>query len=337
MKKILIVDNDSVTCRLLERALTDSSDDFEIVTAGNGSDALDIVTAHDISLVLMELDLPGMDGFQLFSSIQDHHPHIHVFVMTAFSTDETRSKVDAIGRAVFFEKPLDVELLSTRIVEELNSGIEGRINGISLPSYLQTMEAEKRTCTVNIASGEKTGRLVFVDGRVVNARTGVMRNEEAAYEIMGWKGTDVSIKNGCRVKTGTIDKPLKQIFMEGLKKRGKASNPSVRTAKSANALTRLTNRLKGTRGIIEYAIFNDRGKLTARHSISGKVLKCRSRVYVKCAEQINEMVKGGNLRYIVLKMENDIRYIMFTCHNRGVAIAVEQGFKADDIIRRLSI
>jgi len=346
VKKVLIADNDSVTCSMLKRVLMDFSGELEIVIAGNGKEASDIIGKDDISLVITELDMPVMDGFELLSYIHSNHSHIPVFVMTAFGTPEIKARIDVIGYAGYFEKPLNIESLTKHIFEEVNSEIEGRINGISLPSYLQIVEKERKTCTLLLTSGEKKGKLFFLNGELVSAETGILKNEDAASEIVGWNGTDVSIKNGCRKKKGAIKQSLKNILMEGLKNRKKNSTNAFlperaeitksKPNKNASASTRLKKILKSTGGIIEYVIFNDKGSLTARYSRSGNVLKCRASAYLKFAEHLNDLVSGGILRYIVLTMENNLRYIMFKYKNSGIAIAVEPGFKADDFLKRIS-
>ncbi len=346
MKKILIADNDSVTCGMLKRVLKDFSGELEIVTAGNGKEASDIIGEDDISLVITELDMPVMDGFEFLSHIRSNDSHIPVFVMTAFGTPEIKARIDAIGYAGYFEKPLNIEFLIKRIFEEVNSEIEGKINGISIPSYLQIVEKERKTCTLLLTSGEKKGKLFFLNGELVSAETGILKNEEAAYEIVGWNGTDVSIKNGCQNKKSTIKQSLKNILMEGLKKLEKNSTNAFltdraeitksRPGKSVSVSVRLKNILKNTGGIIEYVVFNDKGSLIVKYSRSGNVLKCRASAYLKFAEHLNDLVSGGILRYIVLTMENNLRYIMFKYKNSGIAIAVEPGFKADDFLKKIS-
>jgi len=340
VKKVLIADNDSVTCGMLKRVLKDFSGELEIVTAENGKEASGIISKDDISLVITELDMPVMDGFELLSHIRFNHSHIPVFVMTAFGTPEIKARIDAIGYAGYFEKPLNIEFLTKRTFEEIDSEIEGKINGISIPSYLQIVEKERKTCTLLLTSGEKKGKLFFLNGELVSAETGILKNEDAAYEIVGWNGTDVSIKNGCQNKKGTIKQSLKNILMEGLKNREKNTDKKKKPkqkplGKSVSASTRLKNILKSTGGIIEYVIFNDKGSLIARHSRSGDILKCRASAYLKFAEHLNDLVNGGILRYIVLTMENNLRYIMFKYKNSRIAIAVEPGFKADDFLKRI--
>lgn len=367
MKKVLIADNDSVICSMLKRVLPGVSDGLETIIAGNGKEAVEIIKSHDISLVIAEIAMPGMDGIELLSDIRANYSHIPVFLMTAFGTAEIKGKIDAIGYEGYFEKPLNIEHLTKCIRKEINSEIEGKINGISLPSYLQVLEREKKTCTLLLSSAKKNGKLFFLNGELVHAETGMLKNEDAAYEIVSWDGTVIRIKAGCRRKKGAIKQSLKKILMEGLKKRRKSqisNNPvnakkavspkavAVKNTKKPLSKSRVakqkplkrgvpvTDRLKtilqNTGDIIEYAIFTDKGSLVERHSKSGDVLKCKASSYLQFSEHLNELVHGGILRYIVLTKEDNLHYIMFAYKKRRITVAVKPGFKTDKFLKKIA-
>ena len=165
MKKVLIADNDSVICSMLKRVLPGVIDGLETIIAGNGKEAVEIIKSHDISLVIAEIAMPGMDGIELLSNIRANYSHIPVFLMTAFGTAEIKGKIDAIGYEGYFEKPLNIEHLTKCITKEINSEIEGKINGISLPSYLQVLEREKKNMYTSSVIGKEKWETVFFKWR----------------------------------------------------------------------------------------------------------------------------------------------------------------------------
>ena len=63
----------------------------------------------------------------------------------------------------------DLETLVKTIVSDLNIASEGRIHGISLPSFLQLINMEEKTCTINVHSGAKIGCIYCKDGELVGA------------------------------------------------------------------------------------------------------------------------------------------------------------------------
>ncbi len=217
MKKVLIVDDDSVTRGLLSRVLKPHSKDFQVLTAVNGKDAIDIIRKQKINLVITDLQMPEMDGFDLMVFINKNYPEIPVFVMTAFGNSEIKAKIDMIGPIKYFEKPLNIDTITECIFDELNSGAKGNIEGISLASFLQLLEMENKTCTLNVKSDDRSGIFYFFKGDLMAVESGDLENEEAAYELLCWNKIILEIDSICIKKKKEIKQPLMNILMEGLK------------------------------------------------------------------------------------------------------------------------
>lgn len=362
MNNVLIADSDSVVCSMLTRALSDISDDLQPVTAKNGQAAVDALKTDHIDLVITEIALPDMDGIQLLTHIRTNYPRIPVFLMTAFGTSEIKKQIDAIGYTAYFDKPLNIEHLKKSIQKAIDLDIEGKINGISLTSYLQVLAGERKTCTLLVSAGRKRGNLFFQKGELVYAETGALKNEDAAYEMISWNGTVIRIKAGCDKKEGEIKQPLKAILMAGLKKQKTKSNDSLKIATSRAAasmsskqsssmhkmphqkppkrnsseLERLLDLLRHNNDILEYAVFSDKGSLMAKHLKSDDVLKCNASSYLKFSQKLNPLVNGGKLRYIMLTKEDNSRYIMFAHEKTRITAAVKPGFKTKEFLKKIA-
>ena len=216
MKKVLIVDDDSVTRGLLSRVLKTHAEEFQVVTAGDGQEATDIIREQTINLVITDLQMPIMDGFALLAYISEHHPEIPVFIMTAFGDSEVKKRLDTFGSIRYFEKPLNIDIITECILEELNSGAEGKIKGISLSSFLQLIEMEKKTCTLTVKVKNQAGTLYFLKGDLLFAAIHDLENEEAVYEMLCWDKIVIEIENICKKTKKEIKQPLMNILMEGL-------------------------------------------------------------------------------------------------------------------------
>lgn len=71
------------------RALLDGCEDIEVVAeADNGNAAVDAVRAHEPNLVLMDLNLPGLNGVDATKAIRDAHPKTQVLILSMYSTEE---------------------------------------------------------------------------------------------------------------------------------------------------------------------------------------------------------------------------------------------------------
>ncbi len=113
MKNILVVDDDKITRRVISKVLKPYSKEFNVLTAEDGTDAITAVSTKKIDLVLTDLKMNVMDGFELISYLSKHHVGIPVFAMTAF--DDMEAKVNASTVDKVYKKPLDVE----KVVEEI--------------------------------------------------------------------------------------------------------------------------------------------------------------------------------------------------------------------------
>lgn len=190
--------------------------DFEILTAQNGEEAAYLMTEQTIDLIMSDLEMPVMDGFQLLEYVDKNYPGTPVFIMTAFGSKEIEDKVLALGAFKYFEKPLNMDVLTDAVFEQLNAGAEGQISGISLSSFLQLMEMEKKTATIKIKSGDKTGNMYFREGNLINAATGQLMGLKAALELLTWDKIVIEIEGICRKRENVIKNPLMNVLMSGM-------------------------------------------------------------------------------------------------------------------------
>jgi two-component system nitrogen regulation response regulator NtrX len=106
-KTILIVDDEESICQSLGGVLAD--DGYEVLTAGSGEEALKIVEEEMLSLVLLDIWLPGIDGIETLKIIKSGHPQLRVVMMSGHGTIETAVKATKLGAFDFIEKPLSLE------------------------------------------------------------------------------------------------------------------------------------------------------------------------------------------------------------------------------------
>jgi diguanylate cyclase (GGDEF)-like protein/PAS domain S-box-containing protein len=110
---ILIVDDQPQNIELLEAYLV--SEDYEIVTAASGEEALDKLYGHRIDLILLDVMMPGMDGFEFTRRVRQENTHrlLPIILLTALRETEDRVKGIEAGCDDFISKPVDkMELLA---------------------------------------------------------------------------------------------------------------------------------------------------------------------------------------------------------------------------------
>ena len=114
MKRILLVDDDRISQRIITAILGKS--DIPCDPVADGLSALDRVVAGNYGLILMDLQMPGIDGFETARRIRQMRDgrNIPVVALTANSDDDTRAQCWREGMAAFLTKPVQPsELMST--------------------------------------------------------------------------------------------------------------------------------------------------------------------------------------------------------------------------------
>ncbi len=113
IKQILIVEDNQVLHKNLTKSLTGNQ--FEIKNAWSGKDALAILNADRIQMVLLDIGLPDYNGLDLLEEIRKSHPQIPVIIMTADSSLENERRAKRLGVAAFFTKPIHLKVLKETI------------------------------------------------------------------------------------------------------------------------------------------------------------------------------------------------------------------------------
>lgn len=193
MKTLLIADDETLFTRSLSEGLAVVDPGLEVLTAENGRVAQELLETRPVDLVLTDLKMPVMDGFELLAYLSRSRPQLPVLVMTAFGTPEISERLEKLGVSSFIEKPVDFSALSRKIGSILGSEASGFVRGIPLPTFLQVLEIERKTCVLKIDAAGKTGFLNFVGGVLYDAEAGSLRGEEAAAEIICWERAGIEI------------------------------------------------------------------------------------------------------------------------------------------------
>jgi putative two-component system response regulator len=95
------------------------SDGFQCVEAGNGLEALEQLTKHSVALVLSDLRMPKMDGFELLRELRTRYPDIAVVMITAVADAEIAVSCLAIGASDYVVKPYQLEDVRARVASAL--------------------------------------------------------------------------------------------------------------------------------------------------------------------------------------------------------------------------
>jgi CheY-like chemotaxis protein len=215
--RILVVDDDVKQAQSLARLIARRAGNVHVETAHGGGEAVEHLRSSRTDLVLTDLQMPGTSGIDLVEWIMAHQPHVTVFAMTAYPDDAALRQLEDFGTVECFIKPIDVAALTGRLVAALSDGLRGQLRNISLPSLLQLVDMERKTCTFVLGRSGEVGRLYFRGGELIDARLGGLQGDDAATEMVSWSSPHVTIISTCATKQRTVTRPLGFIIMEAMR------------------------------------------------------------------------------------------------------------------------
>jgi len=116
-KKILIVDDDQAVINFITRFLRKFPEKYQFTSATGGFQAGQALAEFEPDLIVLDLLLPGIDGFQVCRNIRSNEKtkRIKILAITGYDTPENRKKIFACGADDYLPKPFDTEELNKRM------------------------------------------------------------------------------------------------------------------------------------------------------------------------------------------------------------------------------
>jgi len=118
MSKLLIVDDEVEICEFLKSFFEDR--DFEVASANGGAQALEKLATFHPEVVLLDIQMPGMDGLQILKRIKEIYPKMKVIMVTAVETQEKIEEAMRLGADNYITKPLSLEYLEKDVQDKIN-------------------------------------------------------------------------------------------------------------------------------------------------------------------------------------------------------------------------
>ena len=116
MKTIMIVEDVEMNVDLLAQLL---EDDYNLLVAKDGAQGVAMTEQHQPDLVLMDISLPVMDGYEAARAIRKTFPSLPIIGLSAHAMQGDADKAVAAGCSAYLTKPLDEDLLFQKLAEYL--------------------------------------------------------------------------------------------------------------------------------------------------------------------------------------------------------------------------
>ncbi len=347
MKHILLVDDEKPFLLSLRDGLLTAGKNYRLFLAGDGREALQILGGEKIDLLVTDLKLPVMDGFQLLAHVSRSYPTLPVIVMTAFGTPEIEEHLSRYSSLHYLEKPLDIDLLAETIDRALTATGRSYIKGISLATFLQLIHMEKKTCTLKVRSRGRTGYLYLRGGELIDADTKNRTGRQAALQIVAWDDAEIEMDDICRRQTKRVEASLEFILMEAFRRKDEAARDLVETGEKApddsspgggnekSRLDTLTRALQAHGDIREYAVFDGHNFLERHSPAPCSITHLDPSYYLSICAEMKQFFACGDLRYMLVQGK-DGKTILFAHPPYRVATSLQPGAKPARVFSELT-
>lgn len=210
MSSIFVIDDEREICESIKMIL--EYEDYQVDYSTNSPQGLEKLETGSYNVLLLDIQMPDMNGFEVLNKIRENNIDISVIVISAFSSLENAVKATKLGAFDFIEKPIDRDklLLSVRnalnqnkLIKEnkelrssisVNDGIVGRSSGIqnilNLVSRVAKTDARVLICGENGTGKELVAREIHkqsqrADQKFVEVNCAAIPNELIESELFG--------------------------------------------------------------------------------------------------------------------------------------------------------
>jgi CheY-like chemotaxis protein/Flp pilus assembly protein TadD len=232
---LLLVDGDPKSLRVMEVSLRKAG--YSVTTAVNGTDALEKVNISPPDLIISDIKMPVMDGFEFCKKLKANSKvaTIPFIFLTNQKAIEDKIRGLELGVDDYLTKPIYIKEIITRVKILLQKyereGLQrrdqkahfvGSLAEMGVVDLIQTIEIGRKTGVMFLTSTEghaKQGKIYFRNGKVIDAESGKLRGEQAIYRLLLWGSGDFEIDfQVSLVHPDNIALSSQGLLMEGMRR-----------------------------------------------------------------------------------------------------------------------
>lgn len=277
---VLIVDDEEALLEVIVRGLEVLQPSLVAYTARSVGEAIAQLAARSFDLVVTDLVMPGVDGFELLAHLSRSARRVPVIVMSGHLTPARRERVTSLGGLWCFEKPIHLQEFSDAVGALVASGPDSVVHGVSVAGLLQLLEIEKKTSTMTVRQGDTVGRLFLQRGRLVDAECGALRGVEAAQRLVGLTEARLELANVLASNQRTIDQSVGTLLLDAFRLADEARQASLAESGGAgpshaslnpDAVASELETLAAITGFVSAAVYSPQVGVLARQGDPGTV------------------------------------------------------------------
>lgn len=204
--RILIAEDEIDLCDSIAEGL--QIDGYAVDTCYDGSDAYELIMTETYDLVVLDLNLPGMDGIDILTEVRSQNKEVKILILSA--RDSVSNKVLGLDKGAndYLGKPFDFEELEARIRCLLRRSFTQEHAILTFDKI--SLDTVKRTVTVNCSELSLTKKeLALLEYFLLNQKK-VISQEEMMEHV--WNREVDSFSNAVRVHIASLRKKLKTVL-----------------------------------------------------------------------------------------------------------------------------
>lgn len=218
-----------------------AGDSWEIQTASSAGEALAMLQQHPFDLLVLDINMPVLDGVQFLGLLQRRFPNLIKAGLTGETDEKRRTACLNAGAELCLEKPRVAggwESIFTTLDGLLKlhpeEGFRGVLRKVSLQDVIQMECLSRNSSVLEIAAGGRQGRVFIEDGQIVHAEDGTLEGVPAFNELLGLAGGSFQVKPFAMPARRSINGSWEFLLMEAAQKRDEAQgDPDSATASKA--------------------------------------------------------------------------------------------------------
>jgi CheY-like chemotaxis protein len=253
-QKILILDDEHDILEIYQEILARLPSQPEIHTADAGARALALLESEPFNLLLVDLRMPTMDGFQVLAIVRRKFPTLRVVVMTAAEDEQFRARAYAMGIDLYLEKPKTgkeiinfVDCIESMLEKEDIGGFRG-VQSKTLVDIVQLECLTQSSAILKITSATGEGRILIQKGEIIDASCGELMGKDAFLEMLRWRTGSFEILPNDAPRPRTIFSSYENLLMETAQSLDEAEAEEALTGEASSLAS--FSRFKGVQFVI---------------------------------------------------------------------------------------
>ncbi len=233
--QILFVDDENNFLETIRALFTAWSKNGWLIECATSADqALEILKNRTFDLIVVDVNLPVVDGEQFLGILNRRFPAVKKAALTGFATEEKRTACLAAGAELFIEKPRSADglksvftMLDDLVTWKQEAGFQGMLRQVGLQDVIQ-MECLGRNSSVLEARNQTlTGRIYIEEGQIVHAMAGGLTGEAALQKILSLAGGAFQLQPFEAPPARTIEGQWEFLLMEAARVRDESASRDV--------------------------------------------------------------------------------------------------------------